>query len=385
MNTALPHLGLLLALTAPLACSSGSSGSPTGADSGVSKGAGGSTAADASTSVSTGGAGVTPPDGGAPKSDRIAIPGGSTGIGFDDLMYSAKLHRVLAPSGWTGNVNLINPDTLEVTTISGFSSDPSWKSGDDTRGVGSADEGNGFVFGGDRTSTEIGVIDPAQKKIIAKVPTKGYPDYIRYVERTGELWVAEPFAGQIEVFKGAKDGALVSDGTIPVPGGPESLVIDQTKGLALTMHLFAGEVVAIDVSTRKQIGVWPTGCGSSHGLVAVDEQRGFVFPGCLERARGVVLDLNSAGALVDEHQISTSGSTLVAFSSKLRHFYMRGDPGLPLAFLGVSAAGKLTPLNTFDSVQKAHCLAADDVGGVWTCDWNAGEIVRYKDPYPASK
>jgi hypothetical protein len=63
---------------------------------------------------------------------------------------------------------------------------------------------------------------------------------------------------------------------------------------------------------------------------------------------------------------------------------MRGDPALPLAFLGVASNGKLTHLNTFDSVQKAHCLAADDVGGVWTCDWAAGSVVRYQDPYPSS-
>ena len=48
------------------------------------------------------------------------MPAGSAGIGFDDLRYSATLHRVLAPAGRTGTLDLIDPDTLAVTSISGL-------------------------------------------------------------------------------------------------------------------------------------------------------------------------------------------------------------------------------------------------------------------------
>lgn len=329
-------------------------------------------------------AGVIPPDGGPPKTDTVAIPGGDTGIGFDDLKYSVKLHRVLVPGGWTGTVNLVNPDTLEVTSIPGFTADASWASPtDDSRGVGPVEEGNGFVFAGDRSTSEVGVVDPVQKTVTKKVQLKGYPDYLGYVESTGELWVTEPFAGQIEILTGAKDGNPVSDAVIPITGIPESIVVDQTRGLVMTMHLTAGVVEAIDIKTRQSIGTWSTGCANSHGLVAIDEKRGFVFPGCLGNAHVAVLDLNNGGAILDSFDLG-SGSTLVAFSSTLGHFYMRGDPGLPMAFLGVADDGKLTHLNTFDSVQKAHCLTADDVGGVWTCDWMKGAVVRFQDPYPNS-
>lgn len=333
----------------------------------------------------------------APASDSISMPGGQTGIGFDDLIYSARLHRVLVPGGWTGYLNLVNPDTLDVTSISGFSTEASWTDGDDTKGVGTVDEGNGLVFVGDRTTSELGVVDPVQKKILTKVKLASYPDYVRYVEGTGEVWVSEPFAGQIEVLRGAREGNPVHDALIPVPrddGGaidvlPEALVIDQTRGLALTLHLFRGQIVAIDVKTRSVIGSWSTGCDDSHGLVAVDEKRGFVFPGCLTKARAAVVDLNGSGAVLDSFDLGT-GSTLVAFSSKLNHFYMRGDPGTPLGFFGVSNSGKLTHFLTFDMTfgapqksPKAHCLAADDVGGVWSCDWYSGAILRYKDSLPS--
>jgi hypothetical protein len=41
----------------------------------------------------------------------IQIPGGSAGIGFDDLRYSPSLKRVLVPAGRTGMFVLIDPRT----------------------------------------------------------------------------------------------------------------------------------------------------------------------------------------------------------------------------------------------------------------------------------
>lgn len=333
-------------------------------------------------------------DGAAPSADTVQIPGGETGIGFDDLIYSARLHRLIVPGGWVGSVNLVNPDTLDVVAIPGFSADPSW-SGNDLTGVGCIDEGNGLVFVGDRTTGEVGVVDPEQQKILTKVKLEGYPDYLRYVESTGELWVTEPFKGQIEVLSGAKDGNPVHSASLPLSqddsnaaDGPQALVIDQRRGIALTMHLLRGFLVATDVKTRKEIGTWPTGCGSSHGLVAIDEVRGYAFPGCLGNATINVLE-DSSGTKLDSFDLG-GGETLVAFSSKLNHAYVHGDPGTAVGILGVSNGGKLTHFSTFDMTYanpqkglKGHCLAADDQGGIWGCDAFAGTILRYKDTFPS--
>src|SRR5207247_1468062 len=45
-----------------------------------------------------------------PAGDRVDLPSGTVGIGFDDLRYSATLHRVLVPGGRSGNLDLIDPD-----------------------------------------------------------------------------------------------------------------------------------------------------------------------------------------------------------------------------------------------------------------------------------
>src|SRR5260221_14779685 len=52
----------------------------------------------------------------------LALPGGEGGIGFDDMRFAPALHKVLVPAGRSGNLDLINPDTKQVTAIGGFSS-----------------------------------------------------------------------------------------------------------------------------------------------------------------------------------------------------------------------------------------------------------------------
>jgi hypothetical protein len=48
------------------------------------------------------------------RGTAVPIPGGHAGIGFDDLLYSAMLGRVLVPAGRTGALALLDPasDTL---------------------------------------------------------------------------------------------------------------------------------------------------------------------------------------------------------------------------------------------------------------------------------
>ena len=57
----------------------------------------------------------------------IDLPDGAPGIGFDDLRYSARLHRVLVPAGRSGRVDLIDPDTLAVTPLGAFSQEANAK------------------------------------------------------------------------------------------------------------------------------------------------------------------------------------------------------------------------------------------------------------------
>ncbi len=59
----------------------------------------------------------------------VAIPDGEGGIGFDDMTFSAGLHKVLIPAGHTGKLYLIDPATYAMTSIGGFSSSAAYQKG----------------------------------------------------------------------------------------------------------------------------------------------------------------------------------------------------------------------------------------------------------------
>src|SRR5882672_7663006 len=107
-------------------CSSTNQSAPTSADAGVTDGA----------STEASGPLVTP----------VPLPNGAPGIGFDDLRYAPVLREVLAPGGRSGNLDLVDPDTLAVTAIGGFSISSSFAVGSHTSGTTSADEGSGVLF-----------------------------------------------------------------------------------------------------------------------------------------------------------------------------------------------------------------------------------------------
>jgi DNA-binding beta-propeller fold protein YncE len=310
----------------------------------------------------------------------VALPSGSPGIGFDDLRYSSSLGRVLAPGGRSGNLALIDPDSLEVSVVSGFSATNDY-SGGHGDGATSVDEGRGFLFVTDRTSRKVFVVDAAARKIVGSAALGAGPDYVRYVAATDELWITEPSADRIEVFALPKTGPMtpVSTATIPVQNGPESLVIDGTKGRAYT-HRWQASSVVIDVRTRSPIFEWKNGCASSRGL-AVDEARGFFFSGCLE---GTVSVLDTRDGRILSSIAKGSGFDVVGYNPKLGHLYLAGTSCACLVVLGVSSAGQLKFLGRFHATGSAHCATADDRGHAWVCDPDGGRVLRVNDPYPAS-
>src|ERR1019366_9691794 len=110
----------------------------------------------------------------------LPLPGGESGIGFDDMGFAPSIHKVLVPAGRSGNLDLIDPDTKQVTPIGGFSSRASFGGGHG-QGVTSADEGRGLLFATDRDAKKLNVIDPKAGSVVATAPLASGPDYVRYV------------------------------------------------------------------------------------------------------------------------------------------------------------------------------------------------------------
>jgi DNA-binding beta-propeller fold protein YncE len=304
----------------------------------------------------------------------IDLPGGSIGVGFDDLRYAPALGAVLAPAGRSGRLDLVDPATGKVTPISGFSEAATWGGGHD-QGVTSADEGAGLLFATDRTSGELVLLDPKARKVVSRTKLGGAPDYVRFVPATKEVWVTEPDSERIEIFRldaSAAPPSAVSVGSIAVKGGPESLVVDSKGGRAYT-HLWDGETVAIDVARRTTVGKWKNGCRGSRGI-ALDESRGLLFAGCAE-GKAVVMSAADGRELASAS--SGDGVDIIDYDAGSRRLFLPGGKSATMAIFDVSPDGKLSLVRVVPTAAGSHCVAAAPNGSAFVCDPKKGRLLRF--------
>jgi DNA-binding beta-propeller fold protein YncE len=304
----------------------------------------------------------------------IPIPGGEKGVGFDDLRYAPALKRVVIPAANTGSIVLVKPGSWTLTHIGSLGEAKQYGGGHDD-GITSADEGRGFLFAADRTSERLLVVEPKGGRVVSGAQLAGGPDYVRYVEPTGEVWVTEPDKDRIEVFRlEGNPPRPIHDDFIDVKGGPESLVVDVARARAYS-NLWKAKTVAINVKNRGRVAEWENGCDGSRGI-ALDEERGFLFVGCAE-GKGVTLDVRSGRVL---GRLSTgNGIDIIDYSPSLGHLYLPGGKSGTLGIVGVESTGALTLLAEVPIPTGSHCVAADASGHAYVCDPKGGRILVVAD------
>jgi hypothetical protein len=316
----------------------------------------------------------------SPAPSFVDLPGGSPGIGFDDLRFAHRIKRVLVPGGRSGTLFLVDPADESVAAIPGFTEKPDYGGGHDDS-VTSADEGEGFLFASDRSARIVAIVDPARPAIVSRAALAAGPDYVRWCGKRQEVWVTEPDRERIEVFRFDRaERALRPVGLIRVPGGPESLAVDDAAGRAYT-HLWAGETVAIDLASRAIVERWKNGCSGSRGI-ALDSRRGFLFAGCAE-GRATVIDVRHGGRRLGDVAVGT-GVDVIDYDPGLAHLYVPSGKAGTLSIVEVSAEGALRTLATRPTASGAHCGVSDLRGFVYVCDPRRGRLLVVRDAFPAS-
>ncbi len=310
----------------------------------------------------------------------IQLPDGERGIGFDDLRFSVALNRVLVPSGRTGRLNLVDAKTRAIESIEGFSSGDRFTGGHG-EGTTSADGGRGLIFASDRSRKVVRIVDPAKKRFLGEARLGGGPDYVRWVEPRAEVWVTEPGRKVIEYFRfrGGDSPELVRGGNIGFADGPESLVIDATRGRAYT-HGWRDSTFAIDLASHKVVAAWRNGCEGARGI-ALDEKRGVLFVGC-DEGKAVSLDVTHEGRRLGVAETG-NGVDIIAYSDRLKHLYVPGGESATMAIISVGPAGDLKALGTVPTTSDAHCVVADDLGNAYVCDPARGRLLVFTDRFPA--
>jgi hypothetical protein len=320
--------------------------------------------------------------------ERIAIPDGERGIGFDDLQYAPGLGRILVPAGRTGHLLLLDPATRALLPIGGFSATAAFHGGhsDGTTSAVELEGQPGKLVATDRGSRTLSIVDAKAKRLIASVTLAGAPDYVRCIPSLGQVWVTEPGKKEIEVLAevfpidGKSPAGLLHLGTIPVPGGPESLVVDTGRGRAYT-HTWKDQSYAIDLPSRRIVATWTNGCQRARGI-GLDGKRGFLFVGCAE-GRATVLDVTS-GKLLSSAAAGADVDS-VAYSATLGHLYVPGGGAADLSIFAVSSRGALVLLGKVPTAADAHTAAFDPVTStVFVGDPEHGVVLAIPDPFPSS-
>jgi len=165
---------------------------------------------------------------------------------------------------------------------------------------------------------------------------------------------------------------------IAVKGGPESLVVDRSRGRAYT-HTWSGGTVAIDLATHAALEQFANGCKGSRGI-ALNSSKGFLFVGCSE-GKALVLDIDHFGRVLGSLQ-TASGVDIISVNLDLNHLYVPAASDGSVAVLGVQANGSLTLLGSLPATPGAHCVTGDDHSRVWVCSPDAGALLVFDDPFP---
>jgi DNA-binding beta-propeller fold protein YncE len=312
--------------------------------------------------------------------ERVPLPGGEAGIGFDDLQFSPVLKQVLVPGGRTGKLFLISAATHEVTAIDGFSSKQSYQGGHGD-GTTSACEAGGLVYASDRGTGDVKIVDPAARKIVGSVHLAASPDYVRCLAASRELWVTEPGKEQIEVLALGADGrSATSAGKVSAPGGPESLVLDTQRMRGYT-HTWKGTSYAIDLKKRAIVETWSNGCEGARGI-ALDEKKGWLFVGC-EEGKAVALQVASGKTL--SSLTAGSGIDSIGYAASLGHVFVPGGDSADLSILRLSPSGQLSLLGKVPTGHDAHTVAFDpDSRSVFVGLPEKGQVLIVKDAFEPS-
>ena len=333
-------------------------------------------------------------------------------ISYDDFIYDAELNRVIAPAGETGEVALIDPKTMNVRLLGGFSRQTD--AATPIIGTSSVAIARGFLFGLDQYTQSIKTVDLRTGKVVASTPIQGAPDYIRYVSASRELWVTEKALEQIEVFSMSDDTPpkLTASDPISIPNGPEALIIDDASGLAFTNRPKQALTDVIQVMTHHVIDHWGNGCSQARGM-AVDDAAGLLFVACRE-GKVVVMDIHNHGFQVANQNYGAK-LDFVAYNPHLHHVYLPSNasgivaifqlqvvlttatpagpnpastgtpsaPSLPSATsLGPTTNFSLAWLGSADTAIGSKCVTTDNDDNIWVCDPNGGRILAIHDTLP---
>jgi DNA-binding beta-propeller fold protein YncE len=324
------------------------------------------------------------PDAGAPRGPvrltamLLALPGASGPAFLDYIACDRAAARVWVPVGSTGSVDVLDTVRGTFARVDSFRTEEREHRGKKRRfGPSAVSVGEGFVYVGNRASSEICPVDVLTLKVGVCIKLPAATDGVAYVASTREVWVTTPRAQGLAVLDASTPSALKLKTTVKTEGEPEGYAVDEERGLFFTNLEDKGTTLAIDLRTHKVKAAWHPGCGPDgpRGL-AFDGPHDFVIVACTDHVQ--VLDAAHDGAPLGRLDTGGGLDNIDFVDGKL---YAASGKAARLTVAAVDDRGQLAVVATGETSEGARNAVADASGNAYVAD-SLGARILVLSPAP---
>ncbi len=273
-------------------------------------------------------------------------------------------------------------DVLDVasgsfTRIEGFKTrDREVKAKKRTYGPSAAAIGDGFVYIGNRATSEICPIDVKTLKPASCLKLAAATDGVAYAATAKEVWVTNPQARELTVLDASNPGRLALRATVKTDGAPEGYAVDEGHELFFTNLEDKGSTVTIEIKTRKIKATWSTGCGSEGPRgIAFDGPHDFALVACTDHVQ--VLDAAHDGALLGRLD---TGPGLDNIDFADGQVSAAAGKAAQLTIARVDARGQFSVVASGTTSEGARNAVFDASGNVYVADSVQARLLAFAVP-----